>query len=96
MDSVAEIIVGHQQEEIKVVFEERFKKEPLNRSYLNKFWAIKELLSVKKVVVFNGVGEISEDRLGSYELSISLGSDIHLNGEDLYNIARSMKLASTF
>ncbi|KGR78291.1 hypothetical protein [Ureibacillus manganicus] len=95
IDSVAEIIVGYQDEEIKIVFEERFKKEPLNKSYLEKFWAIKDLLSIKKVIVFNGVGEIREDKSGSYELSIILGSDIRLNGEDLYNIARSMMLTTT-
>ncbi len=93
MDSVAEIIVGYQSEDIKIVFEERFKKEPLNKSYLDKFWSIKKYLSIKKVVVFNGVGEIREDRMGRYELSVSLGSDIRFNGEDLYNIARSMMVA---
>lgn len=94
IDSVAEIIVGYEDADIKIVFEESFKKEPLNKSYLDKFWAIKELLTIQKVVVFNGVGEVREDQLGKYELSVSLGSDIRLNGEDLYNIARSMMLSS--
>lgn len=94
-DSVAEIVVGYQDGDIKIIFEERFKKEPLNKSYLGKFWAIKELLSIQKVVVFNGVGEIRENQFGSYELSVSLGSDFRLNGEDLYNIARSLMLATT-
>lgn len=94
-DTVAEMVVGYQDDEIKIIFEERFKEEPLNKSYLGKFWAIKELLSIQKVVVFNGVGEIRENQFGSYELSVSLGSDFRLNGDDLYNIARTMMLAST-
>lgn len=95
-DSAAEIIVGYKDEEIKIIFEERFMKEPLNKSYLDKFWAIKELLSIQKVIVFNGVGEVREAKLGSFELSVSLGSDIRLNGEDLYNIARTMMLVTTY
>nr|WP_106779561.1 hypothetical protein [Lysinibacillus timonensis] len=94
LDSVAEITVGYQHEEIKIIFEERFKNESLNRSYLDKFWALKELLTIEKVVVFNGVGEVRIDKNGGYELSVSLGSDIRLNGEDLYNIARFMRLTA--
>lgn len=35
LDSAAEIIIGSNNEEMKVVFEERFRKEPLNKSYLS-------------------------------------------------------------
>lgn len=92
LDSVAVIVVGYNNEEIKVVFEERFKKEPLNLSYLNKFWAIKELLNHYKEIHFTGVGEIRIGRKNEFELSIIRGNEFKLNNEDLYNIARVMKL----
>ncbi|KGR91321.1 hypothetical protein CD30_06765 [Ureibacillus massiliensis 4400831 = CIP 108448 = CCUG 49529] len=92
LDSAAEIIIGFNNEEMKVVFEERFRKEPLNKSYLNKFWAIKEMLSHYKEIYFTGVGEVREDRNGKYELSIFMGASFKLNNEDLYNIARVMSL----
>lgn len=92
LDSVAEIVVGSNNEEIKVVFEERFKKEPLNRSYLNKFWAIKDMLTLYKEIYFAGVGEVREDKSGGYALSIFMGSNFKLNNEDLYNIARAMRM----
>lgn len=92
IDSVAEIVVVSNNEEVKVVFEERFKKEPLNSSYLNKFWAIKDLLHLHKEIFFTGVGEVREDRNGEYELSIFMGTNFKLNNEDLYNIARAMRL----
>lgn len=92
LDSAAEIIIGSNNEEMKVVFEERFRKEPLNKSYLNKFWAIKEMLNHYKEIYFTGVGEVREDRNGKYELSIFMGASFKLNNEDLYNIARVMSL----
>lgn len=90
LDSAAEIIIGSNNEEMKVVFEERFRKEPLNKSYLNKFWAIKEMLNHYKEIYFTGVGEVREDRNCKYELSIFMGASFKLNNEDLYNIARVM------
>ena len=42
---VAEIIVENNNQVITVVFEEAFIAEPLNRSYLNKFWSINQLLN---------------------------------------------------
>jgi len=95
IDSVAEITIVHHDQEMKVVFDEEFKNETLNKSYLDKFWSIKDLLSIQRVVVFNGVGEIREEKKDCYELVVTLGSDIRFNGEDLYNIARVMKLAVT-
>lgn len=90
LNSVAEIKVSYNNEDIVIVFEERFIKEPLNSSYLNKFWVIKELLNTQKEIVFHGVGEVRTDKEGNYELSVSSGPDIKLNGEDIYNIARRM------
>lgn len=92
LDSAAEIIIGSNNEEMKVVFEERFRKEPLNKSYLNKFWAIKQMLNHYKEIYFTGVGEVREGRDGEYELSIFMGASFKLNNEDLYNIARVMSL----
>ena len=89
IDTVAEILVGYHEEQIKVIFEESFKKDPLNKSYLNKFWAVKKLLN-NNTVVFSGVGEVRQGQENEYELSISLGSDFKLNGEDLYNIAKRL------
>lgn len=91
IDSVAEIIIDYNNEQIKVVFEERFKNEPLNKSYLSKFWAIKELLNRKERLIFTGVGEVSEVENGEYQLSIWMGTDFKLNGGDLYTIARRMQ-----
>ena len=93
-DDVAEMIVGYDDKEMTISFEERFQKEPLNKSYLNKFWAIVELLNKEKQIIFTGVGEVREDRETDYNLSIYLGSDFKVNGEDLFNIARKMKFAS--
>lgn len=92
LDSAAEIIIGSNNEEMKVVFEERFRKEPLNKSYLNKFWAIKQMLNHYKEIYFTGVGEVREGRDCEYELSIFMGASFKLNNEDLYNIARVMSL----
>jgi len=89
IDTVAEILVGYHEKQIKVIFEESFKKDPLNKSYLNKFWAVKKLLN-NNTVVFSGVGEVRQGQENEYELSISLGSDFKLNGEDLYNIAKRL------
>lgn len=91
MESVAEITVGHNTKEIKIVFEERFKEEPLNKSYLSKFWAIKELLGNQKTIIFTGAGDVHRVGVDDYELSVFMGADFKLNGEDLYNIARRMK-----
>ncbi|MFJ8235695.1 hypothetical protein ACIQ34_08100 [Ureibacillus sp. NPDC094379] len=89
IDTVAEILVVYHEKEIKVIFDESFKKEPLNKSYLNKFWAVQKLLN-NNVIVFSGVGEIQQGQENEYEFSISLGSDFKLNGEDLYNIAKRL------
>ncbi|MBM7607510.1 hypothetical protein JOD29_000747 [Lysinibacillus composti] len=89
IDTVAEILVGYHEKEIKVIFEESFKKDPFNKSYLNKFWAVKKLLKNDKIV-FSGVGKVRQGQENEYELSISLGSDFKLNGEDLYNIAKRL------
>lgn len=90
-ESAAEIIIGYHNEDMTIVFEEKFKKEPLNKSYLNKFWAIKEWLNRQKNVNFIGVGEVRAASDNKYELSILMGTDFKIDGEDLYILARKMK-----
>ena len=91
LDSAAELIVGYQNEEMTIVFRENFKTVPLNISYLNKFWAIKEWMSHLKTVNFIGVGEVQLTKDNKYELSITMGTDFKVDGEDLYNLARKLK-----
>ena len=94
LESFAEIVVGYQNEEISIVFQDNFKKDPLNKSYENKFWAIKEWMSLLKSVNFIGVGEIQLTKDNKYELSVSMGTDFKVDGEDLYNLARRLKTVS--
>lgn len=91
LESTAEIIVGYHDKDIIIVFEEAFKKEPLNKSYLNKFWAMKEWMNRQKNVNFIGVGEVRVTKDNQYELSILMGTDFKVDGEDLYNLARRLK-----
>ncbi|MDI7740659.1 hypothetical protein QMK38_01485 [Lysinibacillus fusiformis] len=94
LESVAEIIIGYQNEEMTIVFEENFKNESLNKSYLNKFWAVKEWLNRQKSVSFIGVGEVRMAKDRRYELSVTMGTDFKVDGEDLYILARKLKAAS--
>ncbi len=89
--TAAEIIVGYQNEEIRIVFEEGFNKHPLNKSYLNKFWAIKEWMNRQKTVSFIGVGEIRILKGHQYEMDVLMGTDFKIDGEDLYNLARKLR-----
>ncbi|MCM3389666.1 hypothetical protein [Ureibacillus chungkukjangi] len=91
LESTAELIVGYQNEEIAIVFMEHFKTDPLNKSYVNKFWAIKEWMSHLKAVTFIGVGEVQFTKDGKYELYVSMGTDFKVDGEDMYNLARKLK-----
>ncbi|HWL11399.1 MAG TPA: hypothetical protein VNQ57_00305 [Ureibacillus sp.] len=91
-ESAAEIIVGYQNEDITISFGENFKNDPLNKSYLNKFWALEEWLNRHKTVNFIGVGEVRLSKDHKYELVVEMGIDFKVDGEDLYNIARKMKV----
>ena len=91
LESFAEIVVGYENEEISIVFRDNFKNDPLNKSYKNKFWAIREWMCLLKSVNFIGVGEIQLTRDNKYELSVSMGTDFKVDGEDLYNLARKLK-----
>ncbi|QCR33056.1 hypothetical protein [Lysinibacillus sp. SGAir0095] len=91
LDSAAEMIIGYQDMEMTIVFLDNFQKDPLNKSYENKFWAIKEWLNRVKTVNFIGVGEVRMTKDNHFELSVSMGTDFKVDGEDLYNLARKLK-----
>lgn len=93
IESVAEIIVENNNRVIKVVFEEAFTAEPLNSSYLNKFWTIKHLLNLDGQVQFTGIGEIRKSRRSNrLELAIYNGTDFHINGKDMSALATKFTL----
>lgn len=88
IEDVAEIVVEENNQVITVIFEEAFTAEPLNRSYLNKFWAIERLLSQPKDVQFSAIGEIRKNRRTSrLELVIYSGADIRINNKDISSLA---------
>lgn len=85
---VAEIVIENNKETITVVFEEAFVAEPLNRSYLNKFWAIERLLDQLGQVQFTGIGDVRENvRLNRLELAIYTGTDFRINNLDMFVLA---------
>jgi len=88
IEDVAEIVVEENNQVITVIFEEAFTAEPLNKSYLNKFWAIEHLLSQPKDVQFSAIGEIRKNRRTSrLELVIYSGADIRINNRDISSLA---------
>ncbi|HWK24284.1 MAG TPA: hypothetical protein VNS08_14745 [Ureibacillus sp.] len=90
--STAEIIVDYQNKEMLIDFNDDFTKEPLNKSYLNKFWAVQEWMNRQKKVSFIGMGEVHMTKDNEFELIISMGTDFKVDGEDLYNLARKIKV----
>ena len=88
IEDVAEIVVEGNDQVITVIFEEAFTAEPLNRSYLNKFWAIERLLSQLQDVQFMAIGEIRKNRRTSrLELVIYSGADIRIQNKDISSLA---------
>jgi len=88
IEDVAEIVVEENNQVFTVIFEEAFTAEPLNKSYLNKFWAIEHLLSQPKDVQFSAIGEIRKNRRTSrLELVIYSGADIRINNRDISSLA---------
>ncbi len=90
---VAEIVVENNDQVITVVFEEAFTAEPLNRSYLNKFWSIKQLLNQHLPVQFIGIGDIRK-KIGKnrLELVIFAGTDFRIDGGDLSTLATQLTI----
>ncbi len=93
VEGVAEITVENNDQVITVVFEEAFTAEPLNRSYLNKFWSINQLLNQDSPVQFTGIGDIrrknSKNRL---ELVIFAGTDFRIDGRDMSSLATQLTI----
>lgn len=88
LGEVAEIIIENNKEAITVVFEEAFIAEPLNRSYLNKFWTIERSLGQLAQVQFTGIGEVRENvRMNRLELVIYAGTDFRINNRDMFVLA---------
>ena len=84
----AEITIENNKEVITVVFEEAFVAEPLNRSYLNKFWSIERLLHQFTQVQFTGIGDIRRSkRTNRVELVIYAGTDFRINNRDISALA---------
>lgn len=93
IDDAAEIIVENNNRIITVVFEEAFTAEPLNSSYLNKFWAISRLLERERLVQFTGIGELRKSsKKNRLELVIYSGSDLQVNGMDISAVATRFAL----
>ncbi|MFC7684503.1 hypothetical protein [Ureibacillus sp. GCM10028918] len=91
LESAVYFTVGYQNKEMTIVFEDSFIKEPLNKSYINKFWAVTEWMNRMKTVNFTGVGEVQLTKHNRYELFVLMGTDFKVDGEDLYNLARKMR-----
>jgi len=90
---VAEIVVENNDQVITVVFEEAFTAEPLNRSYLNKFWSINQLLNQHLPVQFTGIGDIRK-KVGKnrLELVILAGTDFRIDGGDMSTLATQLTI----
>ncbi|WP_153721074.1 hypothetical protein [Sporosarcina cascadiensis] len=85
---VAELVVEHNNQSIKVVFEEAFIAERLNSSYLNKFWTIERLMKETGNVQFTGIGDIRKKSVVEVpELVIYHGSDFKVNNIDMSSLA---------
>lgn len=91
--STAEIVVENNNKVIAVVFEESFTADPYNSSYLNKFWAIDQVLNREKVVQFTGIGDIRRNtRSKRLELVIHAGTDFRINNRDMSALAAQLAL----
>ncbi|WP_318617058.1 hypothetical protein [Sporosarcina sp. YIM B06819] len=85
---VAEIVIENNNETITVVFEEAFIAEPLNSSYLNKFWSIARFLDQLGQVQFTGIGDVRENvKMNRLELVIYAGTDFRINNWDMFVVA---------
>lgn len=85
---VAEIIIEYNHQIITVVFEEAFTAEPLNSSYLNKFWSIGRLLERQAHIQFTGIGDIRKNiKTNRLELVIYAGTDFKVNDTDMFRLA---------
>ena len=88
LGEVAEIIIEYNNEIITVVFEEAFTAEPLNSSYLNKFWSIKRLLDRLEQIQFTGIGDVRKNaKTNRLELVIYAGTDFKINNTDMFRLA---------
>jgi hypothetical protein len=91
--STAEIVVENNNKVIVVVFEESFTADPYNSSYLNKFWAIDQVLNREQVVQFTGIGDIRKNtRSKRLELVIHAGTDFRINNRDMSALAAQLAL----
>ena len=88
VDSVAELMIQHNDTQVKVVYPEAFVKERLNRSYLNKFDAIYKALNSEQPPTFIGIGEIGLNDEQVMELIIYNGTDFKINNMDLSLFAK--------
>ena len=59
--NIAQIVVENNDKQITVVFEESFTADPYNSSYLNKFWAINQVLEREQFVQFTGIGDVRKN-----------------------------------
>ncbi|QUW22910.1 hypothetical protein JSQ81_04855 [Sporosarcina sp. Marseille-Q4063] len=90
--NVAEIVVKNNDQVITVVFEESFTADPFNSSYLNKFWAINQVLD-QDIVQFTGIGDIRKStRSKRLELVIHAGTDFKVNNKDMSAVAAQIAL----
>ncbi len=91
--NVAQIIVGNNDKQITVVFEESFTADPYNSSYLNKFWAINQVLEREQFVQFTGIGDVRKNtRSERLELVIHAGTDFRINNRDMFALASQIAL----
>ncbi|MBO1910555.1 hypothetical protein J4G37_37930, partial [Microvirga sp. 3-52] len=89
----AEIVVENNNKVITVVFEESFTADPYNSSYLNKFWAINQVLNRERVVQFTGIGDVRKNtRSHRLELVIHAGTDFRINNRDISALAAQLAL----
>lgn len=91
--NIAQIVVENNDKQIIVVFEESFTADPYNSSYLNKFWAINQVLERELVVHFTGIGDLRKNtRSERLELVIHSGTDFRINNRDMSALAAQIAL----
>ena len=91
--NIAQIAVENNDKQITVVFEESFTADPYNSSYLNKFWAINQVLEQELVVQFTGIGDVRKNtRSERLELVIHAGTDFRINNRDMSALASQIAL----
>ena len=91
--NIAQIVVENNDKQITVVFEESFTADPYNSSYLNKFWAINQVLKRELVVQFTGIGDVRRNtRSKRLELVIHAGTDFRINNRDMSSLASQIAL----